>query len=157
MNDPFAQVIRRAASALLPEKAFLRRDRQDGLFVTNACRLIPDRDWISVFTHARFIVRDSGGLLRLWPDESWLFQLEEAFSEPPDHLSRTLVRFAGLAPSPESIALFALGVRILDGDPVHDYESRLRRCAAVALRNASGGGLYACSLINHLIRKECDL
>lgn len=156
MNDPFAQEIRRAAASLLPEKAFLRRDRQDGLFVTNACRFVPEQDWICAFTHARFIVRESGGLLRLWPDESWLFQLEKAFCEPPDHLSGTLVRFAGLTPVPESIALFALGVRILDGDPVLDYENRLRRCAAVALRNASGGGLYACCLINHLIRKEYD-
>lgn len=157
MNDPFAQEIRRAASTLLPEKAFLRRDRQDGLFVTNACRLVPERDWILAFTRSRFIVRESGGVLRLWPDASWFFQLEKTFSEPPDHLSRTLFRFAGIPPSPESIALFALGVRILDGDPIHDYENRLRRRAAVALRSASGGGLYACSLVNHLIRKECKI
>ena len=155
MNDPFVLEIRQAAAALLPPRAFLRRDRENALFITNAPRIDSGRDWQHIFAGAGFAVLEENGLMRLWPGKNWLSRLENAWPEAPDHLSRSLRRFRGQDPDGPVLELFALGARILDGDPVPDYENRLRRLAAVGLRSHSGGGLYACAILNHLIRKEC--
>jgi len=155
MNDPFVLAIRQAAASLLPARAFLRRDRENALFITNAPRIDSDKNWPEVFSPAGFIACEENGLVRLTPDADWLLKLENNWPEAPDHLSRSLERFRGMSPGPEVLSLFALGIRILDGDPVPDYEGRLRRLSAVCLRTGSGGGLYACGIINHLIQKEC--
>ena len=72
------------------------------------------------------------------------------------------MRFAGLAPDAESLRLFALGARLLDGEGDDGrFERALRRRAAECLRlNAGrtgpcGGGLYACALLRTI--KEGNL
>ena len=45
MDSPIAAALRHAAASALPEGAFLRRDRGDALFVSNAPRLCADGDW----------------------------------------------------------------------------------------------------------------
>lgn len=160
MNS-LAKSLRRAAARALPPGAFLRRDRGEALFVSDAPRLRPGADWGEVLagTGLRWEVR--GALLRLSPGPSWLARLEAAFPDPPDALCASLARFRSLLPEDESLRLFALGARALDAgraDP--RFDRLLRQRAAVCLRlNRTnpipiprGGGLYACALLDIIIR-----
>ena len=168
-----SRTLRQAAAAALPRGAFLRRDRGEALFVTDAPRLRPEADWPGIFAKAGFLCRQRDGLLFLAPAASRLAELEAALPDPPDDLCQSLARFAGLAPDAESLRLFALGARMLDGEPDDGrFERRLRRRAAECLRlNAMarhpadadrgvpdptptcGGGLYACALLRHIIKE----
>ena len=158
MRSALARALREAAAAPLPPGAFLRRDRGDALFVTDAPRLRPQADWPRVFTGAGFLCARRGELICLMPDAGWLRRLESAFPEPPDQLCATLRRFAGRSPDGASLGLFALGARALDGgEGGARFDRALRRRAAECLRlgrdavDAPGGGLYACALLDHLL------
>lgn len=146
MNN-FAAEMRASARALLPAGAFLRRDRGNALYVANA----PGIDWAA----AGFLCREDGGLAHLTPGPAWLSRLEALYPEPPDPLCASLRRFRG-EPDPAALALFAAGMKILDGGTCDvKYDQRLRQRAAVCLReHLPGGGLYACALVRNLIEKE---
>ena len=151
--------LREAARAALPPGAFLRRDRGEALFVTDAPRIAGDVGWRTALADAGFWVRERGDLARLTPGPEWLARLEAEYPAPPDAFCRGFVRFAGRAVEPKSLALFALGARLLDGGADDGrFERRLRQRAAECLRmNPStprGGGLYACALLNHKIKEE---
>lgn len=163
MDSPIAAALRHAAASALPEGAFLRRDRGDALFVSNAPRLCADGDWTLALNRAGFCCEVSGGLLRLWPDGTWLARLEAEYPQPPDALCEGLSRFAGLAPEAGSLALFALGAKALEaGAGGAAYDKALRQRAALCLRlnrtepdqPTRGGGLYACALLNFIIKEE---
>ena len=152
-----ARILRTAAAEALPEEAFLRRDRGDALFVTDAPRISARMDWAGVLFEAGFYCTGSGGILRLWPAESWIVRLEAACPDPPDALCQGLLRFRRRSPDGESLKLFAFGVRCLDGgDGEARFDRQLRQRAAACLRlNAMspsdpthGGGLYACALLD---------
>ena len=107
---------------------------------------------------AGFLSRQEGGLLKLTPGPAWLEHVETAFPLPPDEFCRGFVPFRGVPPEPESLALFALGARCLDGDDAFArFDRHLRQRAAVCLRlnraqprePLRGGGLYACALLHH--------
>lgn len=150
MND-FAAALRRAARQLLPTGAFLRRDRGDALYVTDAPRRSAAVDWSA----AGFVCREAGGLAYLTPDAVWLQRLEALYPDPPDALCQSFRRFTG-PPDAEALRLFARGMKALEAG-AHDpgYARELRQHAAVCLReHLPGGGLYACALANHLIEKE---
>ena len=153
MND-LVLSLREQAAGCLPPRAFLKRDRGDALFITNALRIDPDCGIVSRLSEKGFIVTEDNGLVRILPGRDMLLGSEKRYPEAPDHLSGTLMRFSGTEPEQENLVLFAQGLRILDGDPAADYEQRLRKRAAVCLRNHTGGGLYACAVINHIIQKE---
>ena len=153
-----SNLLRSAARAALPEEAFLRRDRGDALFVTNAPRIDPGHDWAATLSEAGFTCAGGDGLLRLWPDEGWLTRLEAARPDPPDDLCRSLLRFRSRPPEDESLRLFALGLHCLDGgEGAARFDRQLRQRAAVCLRlnalnpdeSPRGGGLYACALLHH--------
>lgn len=155
-----AHALRAAASAALPEGAFLRRDRGDALFVTDAPRLRPEGDWPAALAQAGFACAQSGGLLRLVPDARWPKQLEAYWPEPPDDLCASLRRFRGIEPEAESLRLFALGAKCLEvGGDAARFDRLLRQRTAVCLRlNAlnpektpRGGGLYACALLDYAL------
>ena len=163
MNSPLARALRNAASAALPERAFLRRDRENALFVTDAPRLCPDVDWAGRLAAAGFLCESAGGLMRLWPDAGWPVRLEARHPEPPDALCASLLRFRGLPPEEDSLRLFALGARCLDGgEGAERFDRQLRQRAAACLRlNAMnpthpprGGGLYACALLDHELEER---
>jgi len=146
--------MRESASAILPQRAFLRRDRGNALYISNAPRFDSKADWSMRCAEAGFYAKEENGLLRLWPSESWLKRLVSQFEVPPDFLCSTLERFKDLPADEASLTLFALGIRRLDGDnSIVDYEKRLRQQAAVSLRTKGGGGLYACGLLNHIIKE----
>lgn len=157
MNDPFAHEIRQAAASIVPQRSFLRRDRESALFVTNAPRIDPGRNWPELFEGIGFDASEENGLVRLIPGNKWISRLEQCWKDAPDHLCQTFIRFRGMVPDEKTRLLFALGVRILDGDSVPDYEERLRKCAAICLRTSSGGGLYGCGILNHLIKRSQDI
>ena len=59
-----ARTLRTAAAAALPEEAFLRRDRGDALFVTDAPRFSARMDWAGLLSEAGLpAVADPGALL----------------------------------------------------------------------------------------------
>ena len=162
MNS-FAKALRLAAARALPQGAFLRRDRGEALFISDAPRLRPGGELAIALRAAGFEAEQRGALIRLFPGPVWPARLEAAFPRPPDGLCAGLFRFAGLPSEPESLRLFALGAKALDaGERGERFERRLRQRAAVCLRlNATkpnpeprGGGLYACGLLNHLLKEE---
>ena len=107
-GGPLRQM-RAALRALLPPRAFLRRDREDALFVTNAPAFDPGlRDLPG------FLAERRGPLLAVLPDASWVTRVERRCPEPPDGLSASLVRFRGQVPDRENLALFARGAKLLD-------------------------------------------
>ena len=132
--------LRERARAALPAGAFLRRDRGDALYVTDA----PRRGFTGEVPGMRAAV--SGGLMRLYPKE-------EALGEcpfPPDDLARALERFRCLPATDAAVFLFTEGLKILedpDGTGYLAYDKKVRQAAAVALRTNGGGGLYACALV----------
>lgn len=153
-----AEQLREAARAALPEGAFLRRDRGEALFVSDAPRLRPPADWLPALEPAGFLCEVRGGLLYLTPGPAWLAGLEARFPEPPDAFSASLARFRGMTPENESLALFALAIRRMDGEADGGrFERRLRQRAAECLRltaadktTTPGGGLYACALARYM-------
>lgn len=148
--NPLVSSLRTAAQSQLPEGAFLRRDRGEALFVTDAPRRGGGIDW----TAAGFLCREENSLAHLTPDGCWLDQLEAQFPEPPDALCEGFKRFSGAATT-ESLLLFARAMKRLDGGaPDPGYNRALRQRAAVCLRRGEGGGgLYACAIANFLIER----
>jgi len=147
INPGLLQQMRDALNASLPEKAFLRRDRGDALFISNAPTFDPGMREIPGFT---IEVREK--LMHILPDAGWLARLEAA--EPQDQLSRSLLRFRGQAPDHDNLRLFAQGLKLLDFPgsapeaEIEAYDRALRQRAALALRGGCGGGLYAAALVN---------
>lgn len=158
----FFEQMREAARQALPEHTFLRLDRGDALFATDAPRWAPEGPLEVSLTRAGFLAHVDGEVMHLWPGPVWFARLEARYPEPPDGLSASLVRFAGHEIDGESIALFARGARLLgDGTDDRYYEKRLRQRAAVCLRQNRmtdgrllGGGLYACALLLYLTKEE---
>ena len=150
MND-FAAELRRAAHGLLPPGAFLRRDRGEALYVTNA----PQKGGLANTTSSDFICHEANGLAHLIPDARWLQRLEALYPDPPDALCATFRRFTGEIDA-EALRLFARGMKALDAGTCDPQFSRdLRQRAAVCLReHLPGGGLYACALALYLMEKE---
>ena len=145
--------MREALRKVLPPQAFLKRDRGDALFITNAPLFDP-----SIKTIPGFVLIPGGKLTRLLPDTGWVAEFEQG--DAPDQFSASLLRFRGLEPDMDGLRICAQGIKLIDAGPsavpneIEAYERSLRNRAALALRGAaSGGGLYAAALINHQIHK----
>lgn len=146
--DRLPEEMRARLRAALPERAFLRRDRGDALFITNAPAFEGCPDAIRGFLPER-----QGNMLRILPDDTWISLLEHAGDAPPDFLCASLLRFRGQIPNRTNLALFARGLKLLDDihaaaeADIAAFDRLLRQRAALALRGKCGGGLYACALI----------
>ena len=124
----------------LPPRAFLKRDRGDALFVSNVPAIDPGFSGAPGFTCTR-----RGQLMAFLPDASWLTRFE-ARRQPPDGFCASLTRFCGAPVARETILLFTRGAKLLELKDAPDAE------IAVALRGGmDGGGLYALSLIDHML------
>lgn len=154
------QAMREAILPYLPLKAFLKRDRGEGLFVTNAPVFNPELREIP-----GFIAQRQGQLLRILPDCAWMQRFEEARMEPPDFFCGSLLRFRGMRPDRDNLRIFVQGAKLLDDGYIPSpaeitaFDRALRQRCAEALRGgACGGGLYACALmlaqINTLYKGE---
>ena len=144
--------------AQLPPRAFLKRDRGEMLFVSNAPAIDASFSGATGFTLTR-----RGQLVFFLPDESRLLRLEAQHRQPPDTLCASLMRFRGAEIAPDTLLLFAQGIKLLDlkNAPKADiaaFDRKLRQTAAVALRGGCcGGGLYALSLIDNMLYAKGDL
>ena len=141
------QLIRDAIRPHLPPKASLKRDRGEGLLVTNAPVFDPD-----IHEIPGFILERQGNLLRILPDPGWIRELENA--DPPDFLCKSLLRFRRQLPDRQNLLLCVQGLKLLDAgcEPapaeIAAYDRALRQRCAEALRGgACAGGLYAAALI----------
>ena len=150
-NEPsLLDMLRGELRPLLPERAFLKRDRGDALLITNApaLGLAPDR-------LPGCIVENRGMLLCILPDAQWIAEYEAAIPEPPDHLSRTLLFFRGVEADPDNLRLFARIAKLMDAQPspgeIEACDRALRNRAALALRGGCGGALYACACVRALL------
>lgn len=129
--------LRALAAAQLPEGAFLRRDRGDALYVTNA----PAKGWSGNIEG--FTVVTDGILARLTPDEHTIKTCDFA----PDRLAHELERFNGF--SDEAIAIFTACVKCAEAPDEIAFEKcdrMLRQAAAKAMRGGGGDGFYYCAL-----------
>ena len=134
--------MRAALRAALPAGAFLKLDRGDALFVTDAPRRGDCRDW------AGFECEVRKWLAFLTPGRPWLRALEAEYPEPPDFLCASLKR--GGEMDGAVLKLFAMGLK---RDP--EFGKRLRQTAAERLRNHEAmGGLYACGILNYRMERE---
>ena len=154
----FALEVRAAAQSAVPEGMFLRRDRREALYVAGFTRpegAAPD-GWQAALAAAGFLLAPRGNLTALTPGPAWLDRLEGRYPQPPDGLCASLRRFAGAPADDAALSLFAAGLKCLEtAEDGRLYEKRLRQRAAVCLREGySGGGLYACALLAHLLRAD---
>ena len=152
-NEPSPlEMLRSELRPLLPERAFLKRDRGDALLITNALVFgcTPER-------LPGCIVENRGMLLCILPDAQWIAEYEAAIPEPPDHLSRTLLFFRGVEADPDNLRLFARIAKLMDAQPspgeIEACDRALRNRAALALRGGCGGGLYACACVRALLNQ----
>lgn len=132
--------LRKRVGDALPAGAFLRRDRGDALYVTDAPRL----GFADEVPGLRAEAAD--GLMRLYIKEEILTECDF----PPDGLALSLARFPQTPATDESLLLFTEGLKILEAPDEAGhlrYDKKVRQAAAVALRTGGGGGLYACALV----------
>ena len=152
-----AAAMRGEIAAMLPERAFLRRDRRDALFVTNAPVFADAGALTERLSLAGWRVQARGGLLAISPGADMVDQFERARPELPDFLTRSLKRLRGLPICGEALAVFAEGLRRAEHGGAEDYDRRVRQLAALCLRRNCGGA-YACAVIlydlNHSPGKE---
>ena len=138
--------MRGEVAAMLPERAFLRRDRGDALFVTNAPAFADADALAERLCRAGWRVQARGGLFALSPGADMVDQFERARPEPPDFLTRSLKRLRGLSICDEALAVFAEGLRRAEHGGAEDYGRRVHQLAALCLRRSCGGA-YACAAI----------
>lgn len=151
--NPAAQM-RSILRMQLPQRAFLRRDRGENLFVSNAPTFGPVPEEIPGFH-----VRTEGNISFISPDAGWAIQLEEQFPDPPDHFSASLARFRGQPPTNAAMQLFISGLKLLDAEnpdasAIALFDRAVRRHAAYALRSGSGGGCYALAVAACLLTRQ---
>lgn len=140
---------------LLPEHAFLRRDRGGALFITNAPRFADVSALTEQLQMRGFICAHVNGFLHISPGPELIVQFELNHN-PPDFFCETLLRFRGQAPSDAALRLFARGVQLLENaDPgqLTEYLRQTRQLAALSLRKRQGGA-YACVLIAHILETK---
>lgn len=140
--------------AILPERAFLRRDREDALYVTDAPRFADAQALREALAERGFLCEMRGERMAIFSDAARLTELEARCS-PPDFFCASLEKLRALAPSTEALKLFAVGVRLLEHSERLTYSRRARQLAAVCLRTRSGGA-YACALIDFALRREFE-
>lgn len=140
---------------LLPERAFLRRDRSGALFITNAPRFADAEALIDRLQVCGFICAHINGFLHISPGPELLTAFEQRH-DPPDYFCETLLRFRGQSPSDAAQKLFARGIQLLenaDSGQRAEFLRQTRQLAALSLRNRQGGA-YACALIAHALENE---
>ncbi len=140
--------MRQRILAQLPPGAFLRRDRGEALYVTNA----PLKGWEGQLEG--FTVEISGGIAKLSPDIAAM----EAFTAAPDALATELKRFGGAAR--QQLPMFIQCLKCLEAPDEKDLakcDKALRQRAAVALRSGGGEGLYQCALVLAEVRRELNI
>lgn len=147
--------VREAALELLDgvKGAFLRCDRGNALYVTNApMRTEQKIDWKA----AGFRVREERGLAFLSPDDQWTDRIYEwALEHVRMSLSEESIARASFGNTEEDDRrLFTEGIKRLEmKGSAEEYDRLVRQRAAVCLRKKQGGGtLPVCALMVQMMR-----
>lgn len=149
------ETLRETLRPLLPDRAFLRRDRGGALFITNAPGFVDMDELTDQLQMRGFVCSHDNGFLRISPGPRHLTDFELAH-EPPDFFCQSLLRLRGASPSDDALSLFCRGIQLLESaDPgsIAVYLRQTRQLAALSLRNRQGGA-YACALIAHILETE---
>ena len=147
--------LRQAAEAVPREDGgFLRCDRGDALYVTNA---LSRR---AAYEQAGFDVREEGGLLRLTPGAALRERLAGWLRGVPEAVYMAPLR--SRAAEREDLLLLCEGVKRweLGRDPaaIRTYEKSVRQRAAACLRTGQGGGtLGDCARLLSLLTGEGEM
>ena len=139
--------LRAAVASQLPEGAFLRCDRGDALYVTNA----PAKGWDGRLEG--FWAHTEGAIAHIYPDKTTV----EKCSFAPDRLAEELSRFRGV--SDYVIPIFCACIKCVElpEEAVFERCDRMvRQAAARALRAGGGEGLYYCALALAEARRRLD-
>lgn len=139
--------LRAYVAARLPDGAFLRRDRGDAMYVTNA----PAKGWRGDIPG--FTVETEGALAHISPDADTM----QKCGYEGDALARELCRFRGA--SDEALSIFAACMKCAEAPDERAFaacDRRVRQAAAAALREGGGEGLYYCALALAEARRRLD-
>lgn len=157
-NEAFpTRKMRAALRAKLPPRAFLKIDRAEALFITNAPMFSAD-----IPEAAGFYAYRRGRNLCYTPDESWLIRLERRNELPPDELCATLFRFRGEKIGKDALKLYVHALKLaenadtLSAAEAEAFEGKIRRHTALALRLGGGGGLYGLAVLNAQLKKHIN-
>ena len=146
---------RRAAGAVpRGSETFLRCDRGDALYVTNACAAR------GAFEQAGFLCEEAGGLLRLIPGGAITEALAGWLGPAQDALGMDGLR--SREAEAEDLRLLGEGVKrwelAMDRPALSAYEKSVRQRAAVCLRTGKGGGtLWLCSRLYGICKEAMGL
>ena len=150
--------LRRAARGPLPGVlgAFLRTDRGDALYVSDALRRgMPLAPLAPAYDAIGFNAAENDGLLYLTPRDAWMPRVTDVIYKPEyeDEQSRLLARLSSRDIAAFETELWLNCVKCAEGalDPDALFR-RVREAAAVCLRAGMGGG----SLIHsYMLLKAC--
>jgi hypothetical protein len=134
--------MRAAARAPLPIGAFLRVDRGEGLYVSDApMRGADARALVAALGRADFDAWEARGRLHIAPRAAWMPRMTEAVGIPRDEQARLLARFEGRGTDARERAIWLDAVKFFEGYGADGarIERRIRQCAAAALRAKRGG------------------
>lgn len=121
----------------IPKGAFLRRDRGDAMYVTNAPVFGGMGDVPGFHAETR------GSLMYLYIRPETI----EEFDHAPDALANELTRFRGSSPAAAVIFTEIMkNIEALDAGAYAALNKKVRQSAALAMRLGGGEGLYYCAL-----------
>lgn len=148
--------LRNEIKLCLPPRAFLKTDRGDALFISNAPRFMPD----AIPSIDGFDICISNDLARIEPSPARIRTMENEIRTIGDDLALSLKRFRGQAVDRATIRLFNTILKSSD-QRFDALERTLRQRSALALRHAAqGGGLLLCACLiyngkqNSIIQEE---
>lgn len=147
--------VRKEALRLLEgiKGAFLRCDRGDALYVTNA----PQRTDVKIdWEAAGFHVREERGLAFLTPDDRWISCLYDwaagqgEMSSAAEHIARAS---SGIVEEEDRLLMMECIKRLEMKGEAEECDRMVRQRAAVCLRKKQGGGtLPVCALLVDMMR-----
>ena len=129
--------LREMVRPYLPEDAFLRRDRGNGMYATNA----PAKGWSGTVPGFSVEVNGAIACISILPETMCMCDYE------PDRLATELERFRGC--SADAAQIFTECMKCVEAPDTVAYEKcdrRVRQAAAATLRTGGGEGLYYCAL-----------
>lgn len=139
--------LRKLVRPYLPEDAFLRRDRGNGMYVTNA----PAKGWSGTVPGFSVEVKGAVACISILPETMCSCDFE------PDRLATELERFKGH--SDNAAFIFMECMKCVEAPDNVEYEKcdrRVRQAAATAMRTGGGEGLYYCALALAEARRRTD-
>lgn len=139
IDKNYVLALKSEVAAQLPAHCFLKIDRGDALFITNA----------DIFDIPGFICEHRGSMTVLRPTEEYFNKLE-IHGQPIGDLSRSVKQYAEIPISPAASALLIEGIKLMyhsTDTAVMLFDKNVRRFIAEALRTQSCGGIFLLAML----------